>query len=207
MRTTIPRVLLIATLLAGCGSDSTAPATVEPAAQQTAVAADVPSVGPTRCESGRDAPVLKIPDAAKVARTPWLLVAVGGCQIPSGSGKPNVFFTDGWAGLPSDHCNSQSAPFSADGRDFIVDPNDVGTTMADCGGNAPAGYLGSVKSWGVGDDGRLYLLDADDLTVFAVKPTAGSGLRGRRTGRTKLPPARTCPGCELPTGMRALLRF
>lgn len=177
MRSLAPFVLVTCLGFTSC-SDGEAATTAAVERHDAAVqeaAAPHPSVHPERCRDDRRPPSLTTPDADVVARTPWRVVLVGRCRMPQGDGVSDASFMEGSVGLPSDQCNGQSAPYRAEGRRFVVDPLEVSTTTADCGPPGPSGYLASVTSRGVARNGMLYLLDADDQTVFALEPTSAPG--------------------------------
>ena len=136
----------------------------------------IPAVRPERCEPDIPPSLLAVPNQDAVERTDWKLVRVGSCPIGDDYARDDVSFMDGWAGLPADHCgNTSTGKFTARGRRFVIDPNMTATTMAGCEADALAGYLGSVTSWGIGDNDHIYLLDRNGMAIFVARPSGPPG--------------------------------
>jgi hypothetical protein len=139
----------------------------------TIVPYDGPSVSPERC--GTDIPVdgLDVPDVDAVARTEWVVERAGSCRLTSRTPHDlDASFMDGWVSIP-DECLSEGGAYQVDGRRFRA--YEVGAPAVECSPHRPAGHLEAVASWGIGDDDRLYLLDADELAVVVARPIGEPG--------------------------------
>jgi hypothetical protein len=143
---------------------------------------DGPSVSPARCRPDLRPTDLDVPDVDDVARSGWTVEHVGSCSLETAPrDSVEATFDDGWISVPRT-CLPASGAFQVDGRRFRVTETIDGNNDVYCDKRpVPTGFLEAIRSWGITDDGQLYLLDGDGMAIFVAirraEPPAGSRLR------------------------------